>query len=286
MIGQTISHYRILEKLGEGGMGVVYKAEDTKLDRIVALKFLPSHQNASDGSNARFLREARAASALNHPNVCTIYDIKEFEEQTFIVMEYVEGQTLCKAKEGMSVARAVEVIAQVADGLAAAHEKGIVHRDIKADNIMVRTDGRAQIMDFGLAKLPGVSLLTRAGSTVGTTAYMSPEQAQGAEADHRTDIFSLGVVLYEVLAGQLPFKGTHEAAVMYEVINVDPQPSSTVNPDVQPNVDAVVMKCLEKDKEKRYQSAREVSADLRSSRKFTIAIREMSSISMSNRHGN
>lgn len=266
MIGQTISHYRILEKLGEGGMGVVYKAEDTKLERIVALKFLPPHHNASDESKARFLQEARAASALSHPNVCTIFDIKEFEDQTFIVMEYVEGQTLRKAKEGMSGARAIEVIIQVLDGLAAAHEKGIVHRDIKADNIMVRADGRAQIMDFGLAKLPGVSLLTRVGSTVGTTAYMSPEQAQGGEVDHRTDVFSLGVVLYEMLTGQLPFRGAHEAAVMYEVINVDPEPPSTVNPNVDSRVSSVVMRCLEKDLNRRYQSARDVTAALKGSR--------------------
>ncbi len=272
MIGQAISHYRILEKLGQGGMGVVYKAQDTKLDRLVALKFLPSHLNASNEEEARFIQEAKAASALNHPNVCTIYDIKEFEGQTFIVMEYLEGKTLREAKQGMDAWEAVDVVAQIAEGLAAAHEKGIVHRDIKADNIMVRPNGRAQILDFGLAKLPGRSLLTKAGSTIGTTAYMSPEQAQGAEANHRTDIFSLGVLLYEVLTGQLPFKGTHEAAVMYEVINVDPPLPSGLTPEVEPGLDRIVMRCLEKDQNKRYQSARDVAADLRGFKRNTEGI--------------
>ncbi len=263
MIGRTISQYLILEEVGRGGMGIVYKARDTKLDRIVALKFLPSHLDASEEEKARFIQEAKAASALNHPNVCTIYDIKDVDEKMFIVMEYVEGKTLRDAKQDMDVSRAVDIVAQVADGLAAAHEKGIVHRDIKADNIMVRPDGRAQIMDFGLAKLPGVSLLTKAGSTIGTTAYMSPEQAQGGLADHRTDIFSLGVLLYELLAGRLPFRGAHEAAVMYEVINVDPAPPSAVKPEVLTALDRIVMKCLEKDQVKRYQAAADLAADLR-----------------------
>jgi len=263
MIGSTILHYAILEKLGEGGMGVVYKAHDTRLDRIVALKFLPLHFNASDEDRARFLLEAKASSALNHPNVCTIYDIKEFDEKTFIVMEFIEGKTLREAKRDLSVARAVDVVVQVAEGLSAAHAKGIVHRDIKADNIMIRPDGRAQIMDFGLAKLPGVSFLTKAGSTIGTTSYMSPEQAQGGNTDHRTDIFSLGVLLYELLAGQLPFRGAHEAAVMYEVINIDPQPLSVVNPEVPSALEQIVRKCLEKDQEGRYQSASELAADLK-----------------------
>ncbi|MBM2840665.1 MAG: serine/threonine protein kinase with repeat, partial [Bacteroidetes bacterium] len=166
MIGQTVSHYRILEKLGEGGMGVVYKAEDMKLKRIIALKFLPQRLSSSDQDKERFLQEAQSASALNHPNVCTIYDIQEFNGQTFIVMEYVDGKTLREAKHTISMKQAVEVAAQIAEGLAAAHEKGIIHRDIKADNIMIRPDGRAQIMDFGLAKLQGVSLLTKAGSTI------------------------------------------------------------------------------------------------------------------------
>jgi serine/threonine protein kinase len=263
MIGQTIAQYKILEKLGEGGMGVVYKAEDTKLKRTVALKFLPQRLSSNDQDKERFLQEAQSASALNHPNVCTIYDIQELDGQTFIVMEFVDGKTLREAKHAISMKQAVAVSAQIAEGLAAAHEKGIVHRDIKSDNIMVRPDGRVQIMDFGLAKLQGASSLTKAGSTIGTTAYMSPEQVRGEEADHRTDIFALGVVMYELLAGQLPFRGVHEAAVMYEIVNVDPQSIRTTKPEVEPDLERIVMKCLEKDRDNRYQSAREIAVDLK-----------------------
>ncbi len=202
MIGQTILHYKILEKLGEGGMGEVFKAQDTKLDRFVALKFLPSQLTASEDDKARFIQEAKAASAMNHPNVCTIYSIEEYEKQLFIAMEYVEGKTLKDKKDSLSEKQILEIGIQVAEGLAAAHEKGIVHRDIKPENIMVRKDGIAQIMDFGLAKLyseSNVSRLTKAGTTMGTMGYMSPEQVQGLDVDHRTDIFSLGVVLYEML---------------------------------------------------------------------------------------
>jgi serine/threonine protein kinase/Flp pilus assembly protein TadD len=263
VIGKTISHYVILEKLGEGGMGVVYKAEDSKLKRTVALKFLPHQLATTDQDKERFLQEARAASALNHPNVCTIYDIQEFDGQTFIVMEYVEGKTLREAKQGLGVSNVVAIAAQIAEGLAAAHEKGIVHRDIKADNVMLRSDGRAQIMDFGLAKFQGVSALTKAGSTVGTMAYMSPEQIQGDEADHRADIFALGVLMYELLTGRLPFNGAHEAAVMYEIVNVDPVPVGTAKPGVEADLERIVTKCLEKRREDRYQSVREVAVDLK-----------------------
>jgi len=263
MIGQTISHYRILEKLGEGGMGVVYKAEDTKLDRKVALKFLPPHLNASEQDKARFIQEAKAASSINHPNICTIHDIQEHEEQLFIVMEYVDGQTLGDRKGTMTFKQAIEIGIQIADGLAAAHEKGIVHRDIKPENIMVRKDGIAQIMDFGLAKLKGVSRLTKEGTTVGTAGYMSPEQVQGLEADHRSDIFSLGILLYELLAGQLPFKGVHETAVMYEIVNVEAPPMSSVKPDVDPLLDSIILECLEKDPNERTQSVKQISIDLK-----------------------
>ena len=263
MIGQTISHYHILEKLGEGGMGVVYKAQDIKLDRFVALKFLPSHLSTSEEEKARFVQEAKAASAINHPNICTIYDIHEHNGQQFIVMEYVEGQTLREKKAGLSLKQVVEIGTQIADGLAAAHEKGIVHRDIKAENIMVARDGRAKIMDFGLAKLRGVSKLTKAGSTIGTMAYMSPEQVQGIETDHRTDIFSLGVVLYELLAGQLPFRGEHEAALMYEIVNFNPPSISSIRSDVEPELERIVTKCLEKDREDRYQSVKDIAVDLK-----------------------
>jgi len=273
MIGSTISHYAILEKLGEGGMGIVYKARDTKLDRMVALKCLPPHLAASVQDKNRFIQEAKAASALNHPNVCTIHDIQEHESpasagapagrQMFIVMEFVDGQTLREKRESIGYKQAMDIGIQIADGLAAAHEKGVVHRDVKADNVMVRSDGRVQIMDFGLAKLHGASSLTKAGSTIGTTAYMSPEQVQGLDADHRTDIFSLGVVLYELLTGRLPFRAGHEAAVMYEIVNVGPTVPELVNPEIEAEVGRIVMKCLEKDPENRYQSAREVAVDLK-----------------------
>jgi len=264
MIGQTISHYKILEKLGEGGMGVVYKAEDTKLKRTVALKFLPPQSSASEDDKARFIQEAQAASALNHPNVCTIHDIQEHDGQMFIVMEFVDGQTLRQKRGTISFKQAVDIGIQLADGLAAAHEKGIVHRDIKPENIMIRKDGIAQIMDFGLAKLRGnVSRLTKEGSTVGTAGYMSPEQIQGLDADHRSDIFSYGVVLFELFTGQLPFKGVHETALAYEIVNVDAPPMSSINPEIDPSLDAVVLECLEKDPNERTQSIKQVSIDLK-----------------------
>jgi serine/threonine-protein kinase len=263
MIGQTISHYKILEKLGEGGMGVVYKAQDTKLDRFVALKFLPPHLAASEQDKARFIQEAKSASALNHPNVCTIHDIQEHVGQMFIVMEFVDGQTLREKKGTISFKQAIEIGIQIADGLAAAHEKSIVHRDIKPENIMIRKDGIAQIMDFGLAKLKGVSRLTKEGSTVGTAGYMSPEQVQGQDADHRSDIFSLGVLLYEMCTGQLPFKGVHETALLYEIVNVDAPSMSSVKPEIDPALDAVVLECLEKDPNERTQSVKQVSIDLK-----------------------
>ncbi len=272
MIGETILHYKILEKLGEGGMGEVFKAQDTKLDRFVALKFLPSQLTASEDDKARFIQEAKAASAMNHPNVCTIYSIEEYEKQLFIAMEYVDGKTLKDKKDSLSEKQILEIGIQVAEGLAAAHEKGIVHRDIKPENIMIRKDGIAQIMDFGLAKLredSGVSRLTKAGTTMGTMGYMSPEQVQGLDVDHRTDIFSLGVVLYELFAGESPFKGVHETAIMYEIVNVDPPPISTVKEGIEPELDGIILECLEKDKDERCQSAKELAKDLRKVKKST-----------------
>ena len=267
MIGTTISHYKIVEKLGEGGMGVVYKAEDTKLDRFVALKFLPHQLNASEQDKARFIQEAKAAAALNHPNVCSIIDIQEYDGTMFLVMEFVDGQTLREKRGTISFKQAIDIGIQVADGLAAAHEKGIVHRDIKSENIMIRKDGIAQIMDFGLAKLRSASSkinrLTKEGSTVGTAGYMSPEQVQGQDVDHRSDIFSYGVVLYELFTGQLPFKGIHETAVAYEIVNVDAAPMTSVKPDIDPGLDAIVLDCLEKDVKERCQSVAEVARDLR-----------------------
>jgi len=263
MIGTTVSHYTILEKLGEGGMGVVYKARDTKLERDVALKFLPSNLSTSGEEQARFLQEAKAAGTLDHPNICTIYSIEEHEGHIFIAMQYIDGQLLRDRIKGMSQKQAIEIGIQIADGLAAAHEKGIVHRDTKPENIMVRKDGIVQIMDFGLAKLRGATRLTKQGSTVGTAGYMSPEQVQGHEADHRSDIFSLGVLLYEMLTGQPPFKGVHETAIAYEIVNVDSPPMSSVKPDISPELDAIVLQCLEKDPNERIQAAKQVAVDLR-----------------------
>jgi eukaryotic-like serine/threonine-protein kinase len=266
LVGQTILHYKILEKLGEGGMGEVFKAQDTKLDRFVALKFLPSQLTASEDEKARFIQEAKAASAMNHPNICTIYSIEEFNGQLFIAMEFVEGKTLKDKKDSLSEKQKLEIGIQVAEGLAAAHEKGIVHRDIKPENIMIRKDGIAQIMDFGLAKLysdKNASRLTKVGTTMGTLGYMSPEHVQGLDVDHRTDIFSLGVVLYELFAGESPFKGMHDTAVMYEIVNVNPEPVSSIKPEVNSEVDAIIFECLEKDPAERYQSAAEIARNLR-----------------------
>ena len=267
MIGQTISHYKILEKLGEGGMGVVYKAEDTKLDRTVALKFLTQQLASSEADKTRFIQEAKAASALSHPNVCTIHDIQEHDGQMFIVMEFVDGQTLREKRGTISLKQTLDIGIQIADGLAAAHEKGIVHRDIQPENIMIRRDGIAQIMDFGLAKLRSASSkinrLTKEGSTVGTAGYMSPEQVQGQDVDHRSDIFALGILLYELFTGQLPFKGVHETALLYEIVNVDPVPMSAVKPEIDPELDRIVLECLDKDPNERTQSAKQVSIDLK-----------------------
>jgi serine/threonine protein kinase len=263
MIGQTVSHYAITEKLGEGGMGVVYKAMDTSLDRPVALKFLPTDISASAEDKARFVQEAKSAAALNHPNICTVHGIEEHDSRQFIVMEYVDGQMLSEKRHSISFKQAIDIGIQIADGLAAAHEKGIVHRDIKPENIMIRKDGIVQIMDFGLAKLRGVSRLTKEGSTVGTAGYMSPEQIQGLDVDHRSDIFSLGVILYELFTGQPPFKGVHETAITYEIVNVDAQPMSAVVPALDPALDAIVLECLAKEPAERYQAVAEVAKELR-----------------------
>lgn len=273
MVSSTISHYKIIEKLGEGGMGIVYKAEDTKLKRIVAIKFLPKRLSVHGEERERFIQEAQAASALNHPNICVIHEIDEVDEESFIVMEYMDGVTLRewirkKAEQSdgyrkLGMKEAIDLAAQITEGLEKAHEKGIIHRDVKSENIMVTTDGRAKIMDFGLAKLKGVSKLTKTGSTVGTVAYMSPEQVEGIETDHRTDIFSFGVVIYEMLSGHLPFRAEHETAMMYEIINVEPQSLIDQHKGIEPELNRIVMKCLEKDREERYQSMREVAVDLK-----------------------
>ena len=269
MIGKTISHYKILEKLGEGGMGVVYKAQDTKLDRIVALKFLPQHLTSDPVEKERFVHEAKAASALNHTNITTIYEIDEFEGQMFIVMEYCEGKTLKRVieKEMLSVRKVLDIGIQICEGLTIAHEKGIVHRDIKSDNIMLTPRGQVKIMDFGLAKLKGATKLTKTRSTLGTAAYMSPEQAQGEEVDQRSDIFSFGVVLYELLTGKLPFGGEHQAAIIYSIINEEPQPVGRYNNQVSAELERIVSKALVKEKEERYQHIDDLLADLRREKK-------------------
>ena len=269
MIGKSISHYKILEKLGEGGMGVVYKAQDIKLDRLVALKFLPPHLTSEPVEKERFIHEAKAASALSHTNITTIHEIDEFDGQMFIVMEYCEGRTLKQVieKETLSIKKVLDIGIQVCEGLAMAHEKGIVHRDIKSDNIMLTPRGQVKIMDFGLAKLKGATKLTKTRSTLGTLAYMSPEQAQGEEVDQRSDIFSFGVVLYELLTGKLPFAGEHQAAVIYSIINEDPQPIARFNNQVSAKLEDIVSKALAKDREERYQHADELLADLRREKK-------------------
>jgi serine/threonine protein kinase/Flp pilus assembly protein TadD len=265
VIGETVSHYKIVEKLGEGGMGEVYLADDTKLNRKVALKFLPV-QLASDGElKERFKREAQAAAALNHPNIITIHEVAEYQNRPFIAMEYVEGESLKDliAKKELSIHEVLDIALQISDGLAVAHQAGIVHRDIKPQNILMGKDGRARICDFGLAKLKKDVTLTQAGSTLGTVAYMSPEQAQGKEADNRSDIFSLGVVLYEMITSQLPFKGEHEAAMIHAIVNDSPEPLARYKADVPEGLQRIVDKALAKDKSERYQHADDLLADLK-----------------------
>ncbi len=263
MIGKNISHYKILEKLGEGGMGVVYKAQDTKLDRIVALKFLPKHLLCNAEAKERFVLEAKAASALNHPNITTIHEINEVEDECFIVMECVGGKSLKELlkEKTLSLREVLEIATQTAEGLSAAHKKEIIHRDIKSDNIKVTDEGLVKIMDFGLAKLRGVSGLTKAGTTLGTMQYMSPEQVQGLEVDQRSDIFSFGVVLYEMITGQLPFRGEYEATVIYSIINETPEPLTKYQSDVPEGLQKIVDKTLEKDVNLRYQSLSELLVD-------------------------
>ena len=250
-------------------MGVVYKTQDIQLQRLVALKFLPPHISDSSEEKARFIHEAQSASALNHPNVTTIYGIEESPEGLFIAMEYVEGKTLKQIieKETLSIKKVLDIGIQICEGLALAHEKGIVHRDIKSDNIMLSPRGQVKIMDFGLAKLKGATKLTKTRSTIGTLAYMSPEQAQGEEVDSRRDIFSFGVVLYELLTGKLPFGGEHQAAVIYSIINEEPQPVARYNNQVSAKLEDIVFKALAKDKEERYQHIDDLLADLRRERK-------------------
>jgi serine/threonine protein kinase len=256
VIGTTISHYKILEKLGSGGMGVVYKAEDLKLKRLVALKFLPPDLTQDPETKKRFIHEAQAASALQHSNICAIHDIDETEaEQTFICMDFYQGETL-KEKikdERLKIKDILNYAKQIAEGLAGAHKKGIIHRDIKPANIMITEDGIAKIVDFGLAKLTGQTQLTKDGSTLGTIAYMSPEQARGAEVDHKTDIWSFGVLLYEIVTGQLPFKGDYDQAMLYSIINDEIEPITGLRSGVPKELERIVAKALAKIPDERYQ---------------------------------
>lgn len=257
MIGKTLFHYKILEKIGEGGMGDVYKAEDMKLQRIVALKFLPPERTRDKEAQQRFIHEARAASALDHPNIGTIYEINESEGQSFIAMALYKGGTLRDRIQAgtITIEEAVDITIQITQGLEKAHLKKIVHRDIKPANIMITEDSTVKIVDFGLAKLAGRTLLTKEGTTLGTTSYMSPEQAQGDEVDQQTDIWALGVILYELLTGEFPFKGDYEQAVIYSIINEEPRPVRKVNANVPPELELIVHTALKKKTETRYSSS-------------------------------
>jgi predicted Ser/Thr protein kinase len=259
-----IGHYRIIEKIGAGGMGEVYLAEDTKLDRKVALKFLPQHLCQSSDCRARFTREAQATAKLSHPNIVTIFEVSDFNGRPFFAMEHVEGQTLKEVIAGkpLPLERVVEIGIQVCEGLQAAHEKGITHRDIKPANILIDSHGRARIVDFGLASVLGTDQLTKTGSTLGTIGYMSPEQVRGEKVDHRTDLFSLGVVLYEMIAGHSPFKADSEAATLRHVLDTVPEPLARYRSGVPAELDRIVFKALAKERGHRYQHADELSADL------------------------
>jgi serine/threonine protein kinase len=265
MIGKTISHYKILEKLGEGGMGVVFKAHDIKLDRDVALKFLPPHLTFNETEKKRFLLEARAAARLNHPNICMVFEVDEFDGQYFIAMELVEGQNLKEMiKRGpLEIKEGLDIAVQIAEGLQKAHDKGIIHRDIKSANIMLNDEGIVKIMDFGLAKLAGQAGLTKTRSTAGTVAYMSPEQIQGQEIDARSDIWSFGIVLYEMLTGKLPFKGEYESAMMYSILNEEPEKLSDLKKEIPAKLEGFVNNLLIKNWNERYQNLSEIIDDLR-----------------------
>jgi len=269
MIGTSVAHYQIESELGRGGMGIVYKATDTKLHRAVALKVLSPHLLSSEDDRARFYREARSAAALNHPNIATVHAVDETVDENgdthpFIAMEFVDGRSLRELIDDgpMKVDDVIRIVSEIAGALHAAHEKGIVHRDVKSANVMLTTNGSVKVLDFGLAKTAQSTMLTKTGSTLGTAAYMSPEQASTMDVDHRSDIWSLGVVLYEMVAGKLPFGAAYEQAVVYSILNEDPEPLTAVRTGVPMELERIVTKCLMKDVKLRYQHADDLVADL------------------------
>lgn len=265
MIGKTVGHYQILEKIGSGGMGEIWLANDTRLERKVALKFLPA-ESTSEEEQTRFIREARAASALDHPNICTIHEVDEtYTGQTYIVMAYCDGETVKEriTRDPLTLDDTLDIAIQTAEGLARAHQEGIVHRDIKPANVIVTRDGLAKIVDFGLAKLSGSTQLTKTGSSLGTVAYMSPEQVRGDEIDHRVDIWSFGVMLYEMVTGQLPFKGDNETTVMYSVLNEEPESLVSIREDIPRDLEDIIARALVKDPANRYQTMQEMIDELK-----------------------